>query len=410
MAPALPSVATDLDLTLALTAAVISAYTIPFAAATVVGGQLVDRWGARRVLRPAAMMATLGLLVAALATGGTGLLAGRALHGAGAAVTVIASYSVARRRPGGLATAAAALTIGSAAGPLLGGLASEVVSWRMAVALPLPLLALAWVLPLPRRADAAAGSDPTGTAAVALGATMAATALQLASTSAVITAALLPVALIVLGVAGRRSLRGRGVVPAPTLLRNGRLRAMGMLGMITAATYFATIVIVPIGLGAAGWGPIGIGALLLPPAVSGAVSARWSDAIAARLGRATEPVVAALILISVTLVVLASPIVGALSIVVLATAFGMVQPRLLAAFASSVRSGPATAIGMANLVFLLGGGIGAAAVGGLGPTAGGAALLVTAAAIGLHVLRRAVSVPVRLDRQDGAVRAQDDLL
>lgn len=80
--------------------------------------------------------------------------------------------------------------------------------------------------------------------------------------------------------------------------------------------------------------------------------------------------------------------VGALSIVVLATAFGMVQPRLLSAVASAVRSGPATALGTANLVFLLGGGIGAAAVGGLGRTGGGVALMFAAAAVGAHVLRR----------------------
>jgi hypothetical protein len=214
--------------------------------------------------------------------------------------------------------------------------------------------------------------------------------LQVATALPVVAAVLGAVAVVAFGVAGVRSVsRGGRVPPAPVLVEP-RLRLRGGLAASIAGTYFASLVLVPIALGRAGFGAIGIGLLLLPPAVSGAVAARRSAAVARVLGRWTDAA-AALTTVAVLVVILtAPPVAGALALLGLAAAYGIVQPRLLAAVADRVHDGPATAIGTANLLLLLGGGIGSAMIGGLGRTDGGITLAVLVGVVALATVREAV--------------------
>ncbi len=134
-------------------------------------------------------------------------------------------------------------------------------------------------------------------------------------------------------------------------------------------------------LGDVGFSAVAIGALLLPPAVSGAIAARRSATIGARLGRWNDPVAALATVLVLVAVLVTPPVAAALSLVALAAAYGVVQPPLLDAVSAAVTDGPATAIGAANLVLLLGGGAGSAVVGGLGATGGGVVLLVLVGAV-----------------------------
>ena len=78
IAPALNDIASALSLGEAATAGVLSAYVVPYAAATIVAGQLCDAHGPRRVLRVALVLAVAGAVIAAAAGGATQLLLGRA--------------------------------------------------------------------------------------------------------------------------------------------------------------------------------------------------------------------------------------------------------------------------------------------------------------------------------------------
>lgn len=393
VAPALNDIAAGLSLGEAATAGVLSAYAVPYAAAIIVAAQLCDTRGPRAVLRVALVVGILGAVLAAAAQSGAALLVGRAVQGFGAGAATMAAFDVARRMPAGIARAAAVLTLGASSGPVLGGLAADAVGWQLAVLLP-GLLLLTGIAGL--HAPRVGGGTQTridgpGLLATGSGAAATASGLQLLQIAPTVAGGLVVVGLGLLAVASRRSVVGPGRVPPRALLVVPRLRRSAALAFAIAATYFSTLVVVPVALGGIGVSALGIGALLLPPALSGAVAARWSGAITGRLGRWTEPV-AAVATVSVLLVVLfAPPVLAALSLLALAGAYGIVQPPLLEAVSRAVDDGPGTAIGSANLVLLLGGGVGSAVVGGLGARGGGFVLLGMALTVTAVVVRGAVA-------------------
>lgn len=391
IAPALNDIASALSLGEAATAGVLSAYIVPYAAATIVAGQLCDAHGPRRVLRVALVLAVAGAVIAAAAGGATQLLLGRVVQGVGAGSITMGAFDVARRQPAGIAKTAAVLTLGASLGPLAGGLASELVGWQLAVLLPGLLHATGLVmLPTPDEGGAEhLGVDRTGIMLTGLGAATGATGLQVATALPVVAIVLGAVAVVAFGAAGVRSVtRGGRVPPAPVLVEP-RLGLRGGLAASIAGTYFASLVLVPVALGRVGFGAIGIGLLLLPPAVSGALFARRSDAVARVLGRWTDAAAAVTTVVVLVIILTAPPVAGALALLGLAASYGVVQPRLLAAVAERVHDGPATGIGTANLLLLLGGGIGSAMVGGLGRTLGGIVLLVLVSLVALATVREA---------------------
>lgn len=402
IAPALNDIASALSLGEAATAGVLSAYVVPYAAATIVAGQLCDAHGPRRVLRVALVLAVAGAVIAAAAGGATQLLLGRAVQGIGAGAITMGAFDVARRQPAGIAKTAAVLTLGASLGPLAGGLASELVGWQLAVLLPGLLHATGLVmLRIPDEGGAEhLGVDRTGIVLTGLGAATGATGLQVATALPVVAIVLGAIAVVAFGAAGVRSVtRGGRVPPAPVLVEP-RLRLRGGLAASIAGTYFASLVLVPVALGRVGFGAIGIGLLLLPPAVSGALFARRSDVVARVLGRWTDAAAAVTTVAVLVVILTAPPVAGALALLGLAASYGVVQPRLLAAVAERVHDGPATAIGTANLLLLLGGGIGSAMVGGLGRTLGGIVLLVLVALVALATVREAVGMqPLRSEQQ-----------
>lgn len=399
VAPALNEIAESLALGEAATAGVLSAYVVPYAAATIIAGQLCDAHGPRRVLRVSLVLAVLGAVLAAGAGGAAQLLGGRIVQGIGAGAITMGAYDVARRTPLGIAKTAAVLTLGASIGPLAGGLAADLVGWQLAVLLPGLLHATGLVaLPTPDRGGAEElGADGVGMALTGIGAATGASGLQLASALPGVAVVLGAVAVVAFGLAGWRSLRRGGRVPPAPVLAEAPLRLRGGLAASIAGTYFASLVLVPVALGRVGFSAIGIGLLLLPPAVSGAVFARRSDAVARVLGRWTDAVAAVTTLVVIIVILAAPPVAGALALLGLAAAYGIVQPRLLAVVADRVHEGPATAIGTANLLLLLGGGVGSAMIGGLGRTLGGLVLAVLVGLVVVATLREAVATPAAVD-------------
>ena len=133
---------------------VVNAYLLPLSALLLLGGAAGDRFGRRRLLVAGVALFALASLGCAVASGLTGLLAGRLLQGVGAAVLMPSSLAIlgqtfsgeARGRAIGVWAATGAAL--GAVGPVLGGWLIDLGSWRAIFLLNLPLAAgaalLAW--------------------------------------------------------------------------------------------------------------------------------------------------------------------------------------------------------------------------------------------------------------------------
>ncbi|GHE60877.1 MFS transporter [Streptomyces longispororuber] len=142
---------------------VVDAYTLTFAALMISAGALADRAGARRAYAWGTGLFTLASLACALAPGIGALVAARVGQGAAAAVVMPASlalirqvYDDPRRRARAIALWTVGGSVAMAAGPVLGGVLTEVAGWRAVFLLNLPLGALILALltrtaPSPRR-------------------------------------------------------------------------------------------------------------------------------------------------------------------------------------------------------------------------------------------------------------------
>ncbi len=160
----IPNVAAGLDTSIALAAAAITTYMVPFAALQLISGTLAERLGPRRVVRTGYLLFGLAALACAFAPNIWALLAARAVMGAAnaflspillAALSEVVAPEVLGRSVG---TFAAAQTAGITLAPVLGGALGE-VSWRLAfVLVAVVSVALAW----PRQSLGSGERAPAG--------------------------------------------------------------------------------------------------------------------------------------------------------------------------------------------------------------------------------------------------------
>ena len=131
---------------------VISAYMLALGAFMVPGGRLGDMFGRRRVLLTGNALFGAASVVCALAPSAELLIGGRVLQGVGAALIFPVSVSVLTNAfPPVRASHAIGLCygiagLGNAAGPLVGGLLTEELSWRAIFWLNVPLTVAAIVI------------------------------------------------------------------------------------------------------------------------------------------------------------------------------------------------------------------------------------------------------------------------
>lgn len=382
-AVALPLMGDGLGVSVGVATWTITLYALMLAVTTAVYGRVSDLVGVRLPLMVGIGLMTAGALVAALAPSYGVLLVARMLQGAGAAAVPTLGVALLSRRYDGatrglalgrLAGMAAAV---SCLGPFAGGLVELAFGWRAVMALPvLGLL----VLPFLWRAMTGGGTGATldVLGAVLVAGTAGGLVLVVQSPSTGATVALVGVVLLLLGipaVALRVRRRPHGFLPL-SVVRNGTVVRCALAAAAVPAAWFALLVGVPAVLVQEGWEAWQVGLLLVPSAAVALGLPRLAGPLLIRVGAARSLAIAgvvaslALVLAAVGTALLV-PVVLALTVVLVTMAFGLGQPALSAAVGEAVHVDVrGVALGVATLLFLVGGSVGSAVVGGLGDVVG----------------------------------------
>ena len=133
---ALPTVAHGLNVRGSSTSAVLSAYFAAYALLLIPGGELVDRFGARRLALVGLLLFAVGAVAGALSASFGELIVARVIQGAGAGLVSPAALAgaisgfPAERRGAALGIWGASAGMSNLLGPLLGGLLTVAFGWR----------------------------------------------------------------------------------------------------------------------------------------------------------------------------------------------------------------------------------------------------------------------------------------
>ncbi|HEU4674238.1 MAG TPA: MFS transporter [Candidatus Limnocylindrales bacterium] len=356
---------------------VVFGYSAAFAVMTAVYGSLARRFGLVPCLTAGVALVASGALVATLAPSLPLVIAARVLQGTGAgAIPTLTMALIARRMTGpararALGINVAAVGVGFASGPLVGGLLLEVFGWRGAMALGMlvaPAALLVWRFD-PDRGRRDAGLDLPGIGLLAL----AVLALVfVVNRLPVLGPAPIVVAMALVAVGAGAVLHGhlaraeRPVVPLGMLHDRGLLGLM-VLGFAGQAAFLGAVVVVPVAAARGeGVGGTMLGLVLVPMAVVIALLSPRNGLLVARVGRRTTTGIAHLVIAAGTLFLgVAGPDaplpVLSFGLVVAGVGFAFLNAPLVGdvarRFGGEERS---IALGIYNLAFFLGSATGAA--------------------------------------------------
>ncbi len=153
MTVALPRIQRDLHFSLPALSWVTTAYTLAFGGLLLLGGRAGDILGRRRVFVAGIALFTAASLAGGLAQSAAWLIAARIVQGIGAAAAgpntislVISTFPEARERIRALALMSATASGGFAVGLIVGGLLTQLGSWRWALFINVPIGLTAIVL------------------------------------------------------------------------------------------------------------------------------------------------------------------------------------------------------------------------------------------------------------------------
>jgi EmrB/QacA subfamily drug resistance transporter len=296
---ALPSIGTGLDLGPSSLSWVVNAYTLAFGGLMLMGGRLGDTYGRLRVFLIGLAVFTASSLLGGFAQSAGLLIAARAAQGIGAALaapSVLALLTTSARddaaRNRALALFAAVGIGGSTLGLLLGGVVTEVGSWRWTLFINVPIgiavLALAprFVAETPRnpgRFDLIGALSATGAAVAIVWALIGAPEHGWSSPQ---TIGSLTVGVVLLAALAMTERRVAHPMLVPALLRDRR--RLGALAVTTLvfgsqiATFFLVVQYVQRVLH---FGPIAAGAAYLPMTLGIFAMARTAPKLVARFGQ-----------------------------------------------------------------------------------------------------------------------------
>ena len=354
---------------------VVFGFGTAFALGTALWGGLARRLGLGPSLAAGVVMVAGGSLLAAVAPSLPWLIAARIIQGLGAgAIPTLSTAAIARRFEGAararaLGAVIAAVGLGMALGPLLGGIALELVGWPGPMAFGLVAAPAAILLArTDRDRDPTARIDLVGAALVS--AAVVATTFSLNRLPVLGLVPLTVGALVVLAVTlpllAQRARTSGAFVPH-RIVADPAFTQIVALGAVGMSAFLGSVVLVPIAAARAhGLGGLGLGLLILPMAIVAATVSFNNARAQARLGRRTTTIVslAALAVGALTTGLLgaaAPPAITAVALIPIGIGFGLLQAPLVneltAAFDDADRP---VAVGLYNLLFFIGGAAGAA--------------------------------------------------
>jgi EmrB/QacA subfamily drug resistance transporter len=295
---ALPSIKGELGFSQASLPWVVNAYILMFGGLLLLGGRVADLFGRRRVFLIGTALFGAASLVDGLAGSEGVLLAGRGLQGVGAALATPAALSLVTalfpagpERTKALAMWGALSGLGFAVGILLGGVITEIASWRWVFLINVPFAAAALAV-VPRLVAesrvAARGFDLAGALTVTAGMTTLVYAVLEASDwgwRSVETHAGFGAALVLLGtfaVIQRRS--ATPLIPAGFLHRRAVL-VPNLLQLFLGASLISTFFLMTLYIQQVlGYTPLEAGLAYLPLAAAVASATVAAERLMARLG------------------------------------------------------------------------------------------------------------------------------
>jgi EmrB/QacA subfamily drug resistance transporter len=174
---ALPSIQTDLGFSPENLQWILNAYTLTFGGFLLLGGRVADLAGRRRVFMIGLVVFSLASLVCGLSNSEGLLIGARAVQGLGAAIIspaalsiLITTFEEGPERNKALGIWGAIAGIGGAAGVLLGGILTDLLSWEWIFFINVPVgalvLAFSPVLLKESRVEGGRGTDVTGAVTV----------------------------------------------------------------------------------------------------------------------------------------------------------------------------------------------------------------------------------------------------
>lgn len=303
---ALPAIQRELDASVYQAQWVMEAYALFLASLLLLGGSLSDRLGRRRIFLMGVVVFAAASLACALSATAGQLISARAVQGAGAALLVpgsmalITTYFTPQERGRAFGLWTGFSSAATAAGPILGGVLIDRVSWTWAFAVNLPValvvVVITW-LHVPR-AEASRSPAPLDIAGSAC-ATLALAGLAFGFTEApargwgateVLAAfALGIVASVALVLVERRS---RAPMIPPAFLRNRTFVGVNLLTLLLYGALGGGLFFLPLNLvQVQGLPATAAGAALLPFVAILFVLSRWSGGLVTRHG-ARLPLVA----------------------------------------------------------------------------------------------------------------------
>jgi EmrB/QacA subfamily drug resistance transporter len=277
---ALPPIESDFDSNVNTVQWVINAYALIFGVLIVTGGRLADMFGRRRIFFIGAAVFSAFSLLGGAAQSEIWLIVCRGLMGIGGAMMWPAvlgmTYAI---LPEERAALAGGLIIGSAgfgnaAGPLLGGVLTDALSWRWILFANLPIAALAafvtWrYVEESRGAGAEEGIDVPGVLTLSVGLISLLLALDQVtdwgwSDPRILGLVAVCVVLLVTFALVERRAGERALVPRE-VMRNLPFRAACLTTLLMSAVFFVVLMYLPqFFQKILGWSPLEAGAGLLP--------------------------------------------------------------------------------------------------------------------------------------------------
>lgn len=276
---------------------VLAGYTLTYACSLIVSARLGDRYGYRRMFVAGMAVFTAASLGSATAPDAWLLVAGRLAQGVGSGImapqilSIIQSALPASRRPAALSAFGATMAVASMAGPVLGGVLMQLLSWRAAMLLVVPIgvvaLLLSPVLPSVQPDREAERVDPVGTILSLAGLVLLVlplTAGRDAGWPMWTWISLVSAAVLLTGFAiSQRKVADPLIHPA-ALADPATRWGLGIVLVFNAGVPSFTLLLSMHLQGALGWSPLETGLGIIPYAVGALVGSGFANALGRRFG------------------------------------------------------------------------------------------------------------------------------